>query len=85
MFGTGDFVRVEIANPTLWGFRLGLLMGVALSKRDDGTFDVVGLVNDEEGAIHSVPVDQFITDYIYDVERDKFVDRSAKELSVPME
>lgn len=77
LFATGDFIRVEVTAPDLWGFRLGLWVGCMLSQAKDRRYDVVGLIIDAEGHVHAVPVDQFVTDYRYDPEADIFVDQSA--------
>lgn len=84
MFATGDFVRAEI-TPGPFRDTIGspvLVMGFSLSKASDGMHDVVGLVCGPEGNLGAVPATDLSVDYIYDVEKDMFVDRSAKERAI---
>ena len=75
LFATGDFVRVSI-KPGVYrdalGF-VGLLMGVDVDSNR-----TLGLINGEDGQIAFCDINDLTTDFIYDVEKDRFVDRGAE-------
>lgn len=81
LFATGDFVRVSITQDWYDLGRVGLLMGYALvpSTKETGAFNLYGIVNGERGETGLVAAADMLLDFIYDVERDRFVDRSAKD------
>jgi len=80
MFATGDFIRVSVPDWYSIG-RTGLLMGFALmpSQTETGVHHLVAIVNGEDGDIALVGTEELKTDFVYDVEQDRFIDRSAKD------
>lgn len=81
MFATGDFVRCDIREDYYGLGRVGLIMGVALlpSTTESGVNHLMAVVTGQDGEIGLVAVNDLRTDYVYDPERDTFVDRSALE------
>jgi hypothetical protein len=76
LFSTGDFIRVSLKEGpfrAVFG-AVSLLMGVAIV--DDHP---MGIVNGSDGDMGLVPLDDIASDFIYDVEKDRFIDRSAIE------
>jgi hypothetical protein len=76
LFSTGDFMRVSIKpGPYRDAYgAVGLLMGVS----ESGT-DLYGIVNGAEGDMGMVPLTEMVSDFIYDVDKDRFIDQSAAE------
>lgn len=80
MFATGDFIRVSL--PAWYEFGgVGLLMGFALvpSQREEGVHHLMAIVNGQNGDVGLVATSDLKTDFIYDAEKDRFIDRSAQE------
>lgn len=86
MFATGDFVRVNLPDWYEIG-RNGLLMGFALvpSREETGIHHLMCLVNGEDGEVALVAANDIKTDFIYEVEKDRFIDRSAQPQEEPLE
>ena len=75
LFSTGDFIRVSLKEGPYrdtYG-AVALLMGVAVVEDT-----LVGMVNGSDGDIGLVSLNDIVSDFIYDVEKNRFVDRSAE-------
>jgi len=81
VFGTGDFIRVEIKQDWYGLGRVGLLAGFVLmpSQKETGVHHLMGIVSGQDGDIGLVAVEDMTSDHRYDAEKDRFVDISAVE------
>jgi hypothetical protein len=75
LFSSGDFMRVTIKPGPSRSYlgAVGLLMGLVVN--DQGT--IRAIVNGEEGVIGRVDLEDIVSDFVYNVEKDQFEDRSA--------
>ena len=81
LFATGDFVRVSIKEDFYGLGREGLLVGYAIfsSPEEGGTHNLYGIVIGEEGDSGFVSATDMVVAFVYDAEKDTFVDRTAAE------
>ena len=78
LFSTGDFVRVDVLEPEVWGCRVGLLMGIVMDPIGKDKYDVKCLVSNEEGQMLLIPTGNVRLDFVYDHGKDIFRDKSME-------
>ena len=89
LFATGDFIRVRVTEEWYGVGRECLLVGFLLipSQTESGTHTLYGLINGQDGNFVLVAASDFISDFVYDVDKDRFVDAHALDVpgdEVPM-
>lgn len=87
LFATGDFIRVRVTEDHYEIGRECLLMGFFAKTHEDVTH-LFGIVNGQDGQIAFVDANDLVSDFVYDVDKDRFVDAHALDVSgddeVPM-
>ena len=78
LFATGDFIRVRVTEDHYGLGRECLLMGFFAKTHKDMTH-LFGIVNGQDGQIVFVDANDLVSDFVYDVDKDRFVDAHAEQ------